>query len=441
MLNRLNLCRIGRKVATSKNFRFASGLSLSRMTGRPESMYSLGDNSEKWGSELLFTHDFVMRHREYKGIIPSCSPKEPLSNDGKRSREASFLEVKLPFSTNKALKENMANYTGEVIRYGKLFEIIDCLAGDVGCRHCEGSEGITIVTASVDGMNIADADISAEHDLILQGYLTYVGTSSMEIHVNLIQKNNLVASTQFIMVARHGADGVAYKIPGYSLRNNIEIDDYYKGKIRASERKIQSKESLSVAAPKTAEVEHIHQLYLKSKIMQQSQSSKLLLKNNEKYMSQTIVISTEIMHPQNRNAHGKIFGGEIMRKAFELGYITAVSFLGERNTQFVAVDDINFLKPVNIGSIIMFNGMVTYSSPETNLVIVEVTVEQSEPGTMIREQTNTLTYVFKKIATNNGNGNDTTIPTVVPMHYGEFISYLEGQRTHEEIKNDYINKK
>ena len=89
----------------------------------------------------------------------------------------------------------------------------------------------------------------------------------------------------------------------------------------------------------------------------------------------------------------------------------------------------------------MFNGMVTYSSPETNLVIVEVTVEQSEPGTMIREQTNTLTYVFKKIATNNGNGNDTAIPTVVPMHYGEFISYLEGQRTHEEIKNDYINKK
>ena len=34
--------------------------------------------------------------------------------------------VELPFSTNKALKENMANYTGEVIRYGKLFEIIDC---------------------------------------------------------------------------------------------------------------------------------------------------------------------------------------------------------------------------------------------------------------------------------------------------------------------------
>ena len=41
---------------------------------------------------------------------------------------------------------------------------------------------LTIVTASVDGMKTS-ASVSASNDLKLQGYLTYVGKSSMEVSI------------------------------------------------------------------------------------------------------------------------------------------------------------------------------------------------------------------------------------------------------------------
>ena len=63
--------------------------------------------------------------------------------------------------------------------------------------------------------------------------------------------------------------------------------------------------------------------------------------------------SVNLMHGHNRNIHGKVFGGEIMRLSYELAYVTAVCFLGKGNTRFSAVDDINFIRPVEVGSIMV----------------------------------------------------------------------------------------
>lgn len=93
----------------------------------------------------------------------------------------SWLEIILPFSDHPALRDVMIRTDGVTIRYGKLFEILDGLAGDVAYRHCGGrSSTLTIVTASVDGMK-ASRSIDLANDLKLQGYLTYVGRSSMEV--------------------------------------------------------------------------------------------------------------------------------------------------------------------------------------------------------------------------------------------------------------------
>jgi acyl-coenzyme A thioesterase 9 len=69
----------------------------------------------------------------------------------------------------------------KTIRYGKLFELFDALASDVVFRHFgDGVKEAVLVTASVDGLRaLSEIDISS--DLKLQGYLSYVGTSSMEV--------------------------------------------------------------------------------------------------------------------------------------------------------------------------------------------------------------------------------------------------------------------
>lgn len=53
-----------------------------------------------------------------------------------------------------------------------------------------------------------------------------------------------------------------------------------------------------------------------------------------------------ICQPQQRNIHGRIFGGFLMRKAFELAFSTAYAFAGGA-PQFVEVDHVDFFKPVS----------------------------------------------------------------------------------------------
>ena len=53
-----------------------------------------------------------------------------------------------------------------------------------------------------------------------------------------------------------------------------------------------------------------------------------------------------ICQPQQRNIHGRIFGGFLMQRAFELAFSTAYVFAGLVPC-FLEVDHVDFLKPVS----------------------------------------------------------------------------------------------
>lgn len=46
-------------------------------------------------------------------------------------------------------------------------------------------------------------------------------------------------------------------------------------------------------------------------------------------MGETRTVSVQLMHSQDRNLHRRIYGGHLMREAFELAYITAARFAGQ----------------------------------------------------------------------------------------------------------------
>jgi acyl-coenzyme A thioesterase 9 len=54
-------------------------------------------------------------------------------------------------------------------------------------------------------------------------------------------------------------------------------------------------------------------------------------------MDATRLSNTFTSQPQNRNMHGRIFGGFLMRRAYELAFSTAHLFCGSR-PRFVQVD-------------------------------------------------------------------------------------------------------
>eukprot|EP01034_Spumella_vulgaris_P029332 gene29331-36364_t len=81
------------------------------------------------------------------------------------------------------------------------------------------------------------------------------------------------------------------------------------------------------------------------------------------------------MFPQDRNMHGKIFGGYVMRKAFELAWVSA---------------------PVNIGSVSEFTATVVYSRDEH--LVVQVLAYSVDPQNGVKTKTNIMRYVFESAA-------------------------------------------
>ena len=47
-----------------------------------------------------------------------------------------------------------------------------------------------------------------------------------------------------------------------------------------------------------------------------------------KWLKNTSFKSTQLMHPQDRNIHGKVFGGHIIKTSFDLAWIAASCFFG-----------------------------------------------------------------------------------------------------------------
>jgi len=79
----------------------------------------------------------------------------------------------------------------------------------------------------------------------------------------------------------------------------------------------------------------------------------------------------QIAYPQEQNIHKKLFGGFLMRRAFELAWATAHVHTRCR-PWFMALDDITFLTPVEIGSIIKFDSKVVYVPAGALCIVLNV---------------------------------------------------------------------
>lgn len=75
----------------------------------------------------------------------------------------------------------------------------------------------------------------------------------------------------------------------------------------------------------------------------------------------TCLQNSLMCQPQQRNIHGRIFGGFLMRRALELAFATAYAFAGSAPC-FQEVDHVDFLKPVSRYRAVCF-APTCYSDP------------------------------------------------------------------------------
>ena len=131
-------------------------------------------------------------------------------------------------------------------------------------------------------------------------------------------------------------------------------------------RKQCAKDSLFRHPPSEHEKMLIHDFFIQT-VDHRALSFKARIKPEQSvWMEDSKLKNLVICQPEHRNRFNKIFGGFIMRQAFELGWANAYVFAKERPF-IVYMDDISFEAPVEVGSLLYFNSQVNLLVPSSKL--------------------------------------------------------------------------
>lgn len=330
----------------------------------------------------------------------------------------SWLRWCLPLSTNTGLQATFQLFGTRQIRIGRILELLDAFTADVAYRHAsvgggpyESYDGV-IVTAALDQLAFDKLDFSFDEDLILEGSVCRVGRSSMDVNVDVTSGNNHV-SAHFILVARElGSAPAAKTVPKLVPILPVEKVNFQRYNQDHVHRVTGSQNSLSRIPPSNQETQLIHSMLYTNP------------QQNVIPIHCTVVSKTMLMHQQHRNIHGKIFGGFLTREAFELAWVCTYNYC-KVYPVISRIDDISFLKPVEVGSIMSFEATLSYSRKGSSRVIVDVKARVLDPQTDSSELTNTFYFEFDIGTLMDG------VPVVSPRTYDEAMMYLDGRRRHQ----------
>ncbi|KAK3758458.1 hypothetical protein RRG08_058728 [Elysia crispata] len=142
---------------------------------------------------------------------------------------------------------------------------------------------------------------------------------------------------------------------------------------------------------------------------------------NSVLMKDTTLQTVITCHPEDGSVYNKIFGGFVMRKAHELASTTASVFSRGHVGLCRSIDDVVFLRSVDIGDELHLQAMVVYTNGSD--VQVYVRVEKINPELNTYEMTNDFHFIFSTVVDN--------LPSVMPSDYSEAMMYLRGRRHYE----------
>lgn len=263
------------------------------------------------------------------------------------------------------------------------------------------------VTASVDRIRILH-NCTTEADMTISGKVVWIGRSSMVISLCALSDAPLDGrrepwmTADFTFVARDPKTLKAAPLNPLELRTPDERQTFEQYAERARKQRASreaSRDCANVAANASATAELVSEALPALQMPALADPRGVL-------MSATRQSNAFVCQPQQRNTQNRIFGGLLMRRAYELGFATAFLFAGSR-PQFAEVGRVDFIAPVNVGDLLRLDSVVLYTTPKrsesegTRRVVVrppeihvEVTAHVVQPETRTSSTVNTFMFAF-----------------------------------------------
>ena len=364
----------------------------------------------------------------------------------------SEIVVSYDFLDNQSILNEYIRFDGGV-RFGRILEDMDSLAGNVAECHADNDDDypLSFVTAAVDRIDLKRR-FPLNKNLVMEGKPIYVGTSSVNVAIRVYDKKDpdfLICSASFIMVAKDGITGKTTTVNALLLDDEKAQQNFIRGRYEAQIKKEERGKRLTVIKPTSEESHLIHQFWLDANV-----KHRIDMQDKDKFIAinDTSLTSTTICQPQQLNRNGKIFGGHLMRIAYELARVTAYRYIGglqniydndidhaqliSGHPQFVSSDEITFNHPVSVGCIIRNESVVACTDTMNTIIEREsvdfVTTRKAmmilvrtyiqEPGSQEEILSNVFSFCY--VVPNPKR----PLKRVIPLTYEESMIYLQGKR-------------
>lgn len=313
------------------------------------------------------------------------------------------------------------------IRFGLLLEVLDKIAEETALNYVNRYHPeARVVTAAIDDILVRNA-ADVTRDIAFHARINHVGRSSLVVGIRVEQPGepaNHIASCHFTMVARSGKGDQECSVALPPLEYLDEDEQRRAAKAVASRAEYQRQQALLSEPPSREEFEmlaKLHQALDEPGMVGRRAQEESCFRGFR--ASRLVTDSWERMYPEKENVPRSIFGGYLIRRAFELSSICSDLVAPDRSS-IAAVTRINFFQPVRIGDTLHFTSRVIYTSG--SFMCVEASIERTSRDRTTKALSNSCFFTFVNV---NSELVHLPVPTIYPATYAEDARYLAAHRS------------
>jgi acyl-CoA hydrolase len=322
------------------------------------------------------------------------------------------------------------------LRFGLLLEVLDKVAEETALKYVNRYHpDARVVTAAIDDIFVRHA-ADVTRDIAFHARINHVGRSSLVVGIRVEHPGepvNHIASCHFTMVARSGSGDTATSITLPPLEYIDALEQKRAEKAVASRDEYKRQQALLSEPPSREEYEmlvKLHQCQDEQGVVGRRSHDEVCFRGFR--ADRLITDSWERMYPEQENVPRSIFGGYLIRRAFELSSICSNLIAPDRSI-IAAVTRINFFQPVRIGDTLHFTSRVVYTSG--SFICVEASIERTSVDRTTKALSNSCFFTFANV---DSNLVHQPVPPIFPTTYAEDARYLAAHRSLKSLVDHHL---
>jgi len=311
-------------------------------------------------------------------------------------------------------------------RFGLLLEDLDIMAEQAALGYARRSHpDAKVVTAAIDNIIVRHV-VDIEREIQIDARINHVGRSSMVVGMRVGHVGDPathIASCYFTMVARGGESAEESRVLP-PLEYQDELEQRRAEKAMEERDLYRQQQAAQLEPPSRDEYQLLRQLHLA-----QDEAG-----FNGMKADRLVVDAWERMYPEQEYVPHRIFGGYLIRRAYELSTLCAELVAPDRAI-IAAVNRINFIHPVRLGDKLHYTCRVVYTSD--SFICVEASIERISRDRSSKTLSNSCLFTFVNVINIDNELCHRPVPQIYPTTYAEDSRYLAAHRSHHAMIEHY----